>query len=156
MEERYGGVLDNAQHQTPVLQDMVNRFNAALAAGQTPEIKAMNWTGDYDPSDGTSLLQSGGYELLDIETIRDIREVESLLRQLVVAANRAQQRSDALILPNLDKNPAAFYDPATHRLRASYEWLPLAREDMRDDFKALQDSCTKLLAHVKAERARGR
>ena len=156
VEDRYTGVLDNARRQVPELQKIIDDFGAKLAAGQMPEVKPIGWIGDYDPSDGTSLLQSGGYDLLDIETIRDIREAESLLRELVSEALHAQQRSDALILPNRGKDPSLFYDPATHQLRESYDWVPKAYKDLKDSFEALQASCTKLLAQVRAERARGR
>ena len=156
VEERYTGVLANAREQATKLRGRTDEFNAKLAAGQMPEIKPISWTGDYDPSDSTGLLQSGGYDLLEVETIRGIRDVESTLRQMVGAALRAQQRSDAMILPNRGKDPFVFYDPATHQLRESYDWVPKVYEDLKGGFETLQDSCTKLLAQVRAERERGR
>ena len=57
------------------------------------------------------MLQSGGFDLLDIETVRDIRAVEGSLRQLLEIARHDQQLSDALILPNLEKPPAVFLRP---------------------------------------------
>ena len=156
VEERYQGVLDNAREQSAKMRGKIDDFNAKLAAGQMPEIKPFAWIGDYDPSDGTGLLQSGGYDLLQIETIRDIREVESVLRGMGGTALHAQQRSDALILPNRGKDPAVFYDPATHRLREPYDWVPTAYEDLKDGFEELQSQCTKLLAQVRADREHGR
>ncbi len=155
VEDRYTGVRGNALEQSAVLHGKIDEFNAKLAAGQMPEVKPISWTGDYDPSDSVGLLQSGGYDLLDVETIRDMRGVESTLRHLVSVATRAQQRSDALILPNRGKDPAVFYDPATHQLRESYDWVPKVYEDLKEDFEALQTSCTKLLAQVHAEREHG-
>ena len=156
MEDHYKSVLDNSNAQVVVLREKIGVFNAKLTAGEMPEIKPITWQGDYDPSDITSLLQSGGFDLLDIETIRDLRDVESTLRQLVAGAQHAQQRSDALILPNLGKNPSAFYDPATHQLRETYDWLPKVYEGLEEGFEALQASSEKLLAQVRAERARER
>ena len=75
---------------------------------------------------------------------------------MVGVAVHAQQRSDALILPNRDKDPSVFYDPATHRLHETYDWLPKAYESLEEGFEALQSSCTKLLAQVRAEQARDR
>ena len=156
MEDHYKVVLDNSNAQLAALREKIAAFNARLADGQMPEVKAISWQGDYDPSDMTSLLQSGGFDLLDIETIRDLQDVESVLRQQVSVALHAQQRSDALILPNLGKNPSAFYDPNTRRLREPYEWLPKTVEDLRAGFEQLQASSTKLLARVRAERAQDR
>ncbi len=156
VDERYQGVLDNARTQTAALGKIVADFDAKTAAGQMPEIKPIGWVGDYDAADGIGLLQSGGYELLDIETIRDIRNTESSLRQLTSLATHAQQRSDTLILPNRGKDPTVFYDPATHRLRESYDWVPKAYEDLRKGFEDLEGDCTKLLAQVHAERGRAR
>ncbi len=156
VEEQYQGVLDNSQKQAVKLRGTIDAFNRKLAAGETPEIKPIGWTGDYDPSDMTSLLQSGGYDLLDIETIRDMRDVESTVRQMISIATHAQQRSDALILPNLGKDASTFYDPATHRLREPYAWVPAVDKAMEDSLEDLQTECTKLLAQVKAERARKR
>ena len=156
MEDHYASVLENSNVQVAALREKVGVFNAKLAAGEMPEIKPITWRGDYDPSDMTSLLQSGGFDLLDIATIRDLQEVESTLRQLVAGAQHAQQRSDALILPRLGENPSAFYDPATHRLREAYDWLPEAYKGLEEGFEALQSSSTKLLAQVRAEQARGR
>ncbi len=130
-------------------------FDRKLAAGQMPEVKPVGWTGDYDPSDSASVLQSGGYDLLEIDTIRDMRDSESTLRQLVSSALHAQQRSDALILPNRGKAPSMFYDPETHQLREPYEWLPVFYREMVDDFEELQSRCAKLLAQVRADRERG-
>ena len=156
VEGRYAEVLDNTRQQIVALSGKIGDFNAKLAAGQMPEVTTLTWVGDYDPSDSTGLLQSGGYDLLDVETIRDLREAESSQRQLVSVAVHAQQRSDALILPNRGKGPAVFYDPDTRRLREPYEWLPKAYTDMKDNFEELQAKCTKLLAQVRTERARNR
>ena len=156
VEERYTGVLDNSRKQGTALRSKIDEFNAKLAAGEMPEIKPIGWTGDYDPSDMAGLLQSGGYDLLDIETIRDIQEVESTVRQMVGVATHAQQRSDALILPNRGKDASVFYDSATHRLRESYDWVPEVYENLKEEFDALQTDCTKVLEQVRAERAKGR
>ena len=78
------------------------------------------------------------------------------MRQMVGVATHAQQRSDALILPNRGKDAAAFYDPATHRLRESYDWVPEVYRVLKEDFDVLQTDCAKLLEQVRAERERGR
>ena len=155
VEEQYTEVLNNSREQAAALRKITDEFDAKLAAGQMPEVKPINWVGDYDPSDVASLLQSGGYDLLDIKTIRDLREVEGTVRQMVGITAHAQQRSDALILPNRGKDAAVFYDLATHRLREPYDWVPEVYKALGEDFDALQTECTKLLEQVKAERARG-
>ena len=105
-------------------------FNQRVEAGEMPAVKAFLWTTDYNSSELTGLLQSGGYTLLEIKTVRSLQDVDGTLREMVALALHDQQLSDALILPNLEKGPAAFYDPFTRHLRPC---LRLVRRFRRPD-----------------------
>ena len=86
--------------------------------------------------------------------MRDIREVEGTLRQMVALLHNSQQHSDALILPNLDKPPAFFYDPATKQLRPSYGWYTDFFEIELGLYKQIHRQLDTLLTQLRAERAR--
>src|SRR5207302_6480766 len=44
-------------------------FQRSLAAGEMPPVRPFVFTTDYSPGDFATLLQSGGIELLDVETL---------------------------------------------------------------------------------------
>ena len=100
------------------------------------------------------MLQSGGFDLLEIQTVRDIREVEGTLRQMVAVVHHDQQISDALVLPNLDKPPEFFYDPTTRQLRPSDAWYTEFYEIELDFYGQLHRELGTLLTQLRAERAR--
>ncbi|MEY2490997.1 MAG: hypothetical protein QOC70_2939 [Verrucomicrobiota bacterium] len=47
----------------------LNEFVTQLAKGEMPEITAISWATSFNPDERNWLLQAGGLELLDIETI---------------------------------------------------------------------------------------
>ena len=83
---------------------------------------------DYNPSDFATLLQSGGVQLLDVETLTALRNDESVIRWGLSRMARYQKLSDELIVPNLDQDISFFYDPATRKLRKRFEIYPEALE----------------------------
>ena len=155
VDQYYSGVLDNARSEAPKLRKVPEDFRSRAAAGEMPAVSPSHWRSDYDASDSLSVLQSGGYDLLAVETVRDLRDVEGTLRPLVAAIARTQRLSDTLILPNLGGGPAVFYDPSTRQLRESYAWYVEAFDDEAEFFEELQPKIAKLLEQVRAERRRG-
>ena len=140
---------DSAKKQLDALAQQID-------AGAMPAIRPLNFDTDYDPADMASVMSSGGFDLLEIETVRLIKNTEATQRLMLGLARHDQQLSDALILPNLDKNPAFFYDPATHKLRPTYAWYAEFFPKMLQDFNDLRPQVEKLLAQVRAERNRNR
>jgi len=55
-------------------------FQRALDAGEMPLLHPFVFTTDYNPGDFATLLQSGGIELLDVETLTALRNDESVIR----------------------------------------------------------------------------
>jgi hypothetical protein len=47
----------------------VAEFRRALAAGEMPPVRPFSFTTDYSASDTSSLLQAGGYDVLDVKTL---------------------------------------------------------------------------------------
>src|SRR6478672_3828043 len=102
------------------------KFQRALGAGEMPPLHPFVFTTDYSPGDFATLLQSGGTELLDLETRTALRYDESVIRWGLSRLQRYQKLSDELIVPNLDQDISFFYDPGTRKLRKPFEIYPQA------------------------------
>src|SRR5882757_5759041 len=103
-------------------------FRRALDAGEMPPVRPFLFITDYSPSDLATMLQSGGVQLLDVQTLRALRNDESVIRWGLARMARYQKLSDELIVPNLDRDVSFFYDPATRKLRKQFEIYPEALE----------------------------
>ena len=55
-------------------------FRRGLDAGVMPQLHPFVFTTDYSPGDFATLLQSGGIQLLDLETLTALRNDESVIR----------------------------------------------------------------------------
>ena len=101
-------------------------FQRALDAGEMPPLQPFVFITDYSPSDFATMLQSGGNQLLDLQTLMALRNDESVIRWGLSGMARYQKLSDELIVPNLDQDISFFYDPATKKLRKRFEIYPEA------------------------------
>jgi len=91
-------------------------FQRALDAGEMPPLHPFVFTTDYSPGDWATMLQSGGVQLLDVQTLMAVRNDESVIRWGLSRMARYQKLSDELIVPNLDQDISFFYDSATKKL----------------------------------------
>ena len=55
-------------------------FRRALDGGEMPPLRPFVFTTDYSPGDFATWLQSGGTQLLDLETLTALRNDESIIR----------------------------------------------------------------------------
>jgi hypothetical protein len=129
-------------------------FRRALGAGEMPPLEPFVFTTDYSPTDWATILQSGGVQLLDVQTLMAVRNDESVIRWGLSRMARYQQLSDALIVPNLDQDISFFYDPATNKLRKRFEIYPQALEATVKFANELERSNSELLKRIQAERRR--
>jgi len=129
-------------------------FRRALGAGEMPPLEPFVFTTDYSPTDWATILQSGGVQLLDVQTLMAVRNDESVIRWGLSRMARYQQLSDALIVPNLDQDISFFYDPATKKLRKRFEIYPQALEATVKFANELERSNFELLKRIQAERQR--
>ena len=150
--EWYNGIDREAERTKKMGAD----FDRQVDEGKMPALEAFNWYSDYNPADVTGLLQSGGFDLLDVDTIRSLKEVDGTLRRMVGIIQHDQQLSDALLLPNMDQDRQWFYDPATKHLRAPYRWYQTFFKGQSERYAELHDNLKTLLEKVRAERARNR
>jgi hypothetical protein len=127
-------------------------FERALEAGEMPPLRPFVFTTDYSPGDFATMLQSGGIQLLDLETLTALRNDESVIRWGLSRMARYQKLSDELIVPNLDQDISFFYDPATKKLRKKFEIYPEALQATVKFANELERTHTELLKRIQGER----
>jgi nitrogen fixation-related uncharacterized protein len=129
-------------------------FRRALDAGEMPPLHPFVFTTDYSPGDFATMLQAGGIQLLDLETLTALRNDESVIRWGLSRMARYQKLSDELISPNLDQDISFFYDPATKKLRKRFEIYPEALDARLKFANDLERTHTELLKQIQVERQR--
>ena len=129
-------------------------FRRALDAGEMPPLRPFVFTTDYSPGDFAALLQSGGIQLLDLETLTALRNDETIIRWGLSRMARYTKLSDELLVPNLDQDITFFYDPATKKLRRRFEMYPEALDATVKFANELERTHTELLKRIQAERQR--
>jgi hypothetical protein len=129
-------------------------FRRALGAGEMPPLEPFVFTTDYSPTDWATILQSGGVQLLDVQTLMAVRNDESVIRWGLSRMAWYQKLSDDLIVPNLDQDISFFYDPATKKLRKRFEIYPQALDATVKFANQLEQSNSELLKRIQAERQR--
>jgi len=131
-------------------------FQRALDAGEMPPLQPFVFITDYSPGDFATMLQSGGNQLLDLETLTALRNDESVIRWGLSGLARYQKLSDELIVPNLNQDVSFFYDPATKNLRKQFQIYPEALQATVKFASDLERTHTELLKQIQAERQRNR
>ena len=129
-------------------------FQRALNAGEMPPLQPFVFITDYSPTDWATMLQSGGVQLLDVQTLMAVRNDESVIRWGLNGMARYQKLSDELIVPNLNQDISFFYDPATRKLRKQFEIYPEALQANVKFANDLERTHTELLKQIQAERQR--
>src|SRR6266487_5943205 len=140
--------INRAKEEEPAAAE----FRRALDAGEMPPLRPFTFITDYSPSDLATMLQSGGVQLLDVQTLRALRNDESVIRWGLARLARYQKLSGELLVPNLDQNISFFYDPATKKLRKQFEIYPEALQATVKFANDLEHTHTELLKRIQAER----
>lgn len=154
LENEVTQAIDSATTERDREAKTVAAFRQALDSGQMPTLRPFSFTSDYSATDKATLLQSGGYELLDVKTLIAIRKVESTLRGGLTAIEHYQKLSDELIVPNLDQDISFFYDPTTKKLRNRFAGYTEALERVRQFFDDYVKAENELLGQIRVERRR--
>lgn len=152
LESEANETIANMTSQRATNQRDLAEFRRALTAGEMPRLGTFSFSSDYSATDTATLLQSGGYQLLDIKTIFALRKVESVERGGLSIIQHIEKLSDELIAPNLDQDISFFYDPATKKLRKRFALYPSALAaivQFFDDYVAAEKG---LLQQLHAER----
>jgi hypothetical protein len=133
---------------------VATEYRRALDAGETPPLHPFVFITDYNPADFATMLQAGGIQLLDLETLTALRNDESVIRWGLSRMARYQKLSDELIVPNLDQDISFFYDANTKKLRKRFEIYPQALQETVNFANELERTHTELLKRIQAERQR--
>src|SRR6266702_6607843 len=127
-------------------------FRRARDTGEMPPLQPFVFITDYSPIDWATMLQSGGVQLLEVQTLMAVRNDESVIRWGLSRMAWYQKLSDELIVPNLDQDISFFYDPATKKLRKRFEIYPDALDANVQFANELERTHTELLKRIQAER----
>ena len=149
------GIASNRENRARQ-QQRAEEFQRALDAGEMPPLSPFVFITDYNPGDIATMLQVGGIQLLDLETLTALRHDEDVIRWGVSRMARYQKLSDELIVPSLDQSPSFFYDPAGGKLRKQFEIYPEALHAVVTFADELDQAHTHLLERIQAERQRNR
>ena len=152
LERLLGQGIESGKTNASKEEQQAATFQHALDAGEMPLLRPFVFTTDYSPGDFATLLQSGGIELLDVETLTALRNDESVIRWGLSRMAHYQKLSDELIVPNLDQDISFFYDPATRKLRKRFEMYPEALQATVKFAHDLDRTHTELLKRIQAER----
>jgi hypothetical protein len=147
------GIESNKTNRVKQIQRAAD-FQRALDAGEMPPLRPFVFITDYNPGDFATMLQAGGFQLLDLETLTALRNDEAVIRWGLQRMSRYQKLSDELIVPNLDQDISFFYDPATKKLRKRFEIYPEALQETVNFANDLERTHNQLLKQIQAERQR--
>jgi hypothetical protein len=154
IEQTLGEGIESNKVSRAKEQQQVAEFRRALDAGEMPRLHPFVFTTDYSPGDFATILQSGGIQLLELETLTALRKDESVIRWGLSGMARYQKLSDELIVPNLNQDISFFYDPTTKKLRKQFEIYPEALQATVKFANDLERTHTALLKQIQAERQR--
>jgi hypothetical protein len=99
-------------------------FQRALDAGEMPPLQPFVFITDYSPSDWATMLQSGGVQVLDVQTLMAVRNDESVIRWGLSRMAWYQKLSDELIIPNLDRTFPSFTIPPPRNCENDSRFIP--------------------------------
>ena len=154
LEQQLREGIDSGKINRAKQEQKAAQFRRALDAGEMPPLEPFVFTTDYSPTDWATMLQSGGIQLLDVQTLMAVRNDESVIRWGLSRMARYQKLSDEQIVPNLDQDISFFYDPATKKLRKRFEIYPEALDTRVKFATELERTNTELLKRIQAERQR--
>ena len=154
LEQKVSEELESVRSQGAKQKQATAEFQRALDAGEMPPLRALAYAPDYSPTDVATLLQAGGVELLSAKTLIALRESESLLRGSLSRLLHYEKLSDELIAPNLEREAAFFYDPATKKLRKQFEFYTRAAATAEAYFRDMERIQQRLLDQIQDERHR--
>jgi len=152
LEQQLGEGIDSGKINRAKQEQKAAKFRRALDAGEMPPLQPFVFITDYSPTDWATMLQSGGVQLLDVETRMAVRNDESVIRWGLSRMAWFQKLSDELIVPNLDQDISFFYDPVTKKLRKRFEIYPDALAANVQFANELERTHIQLLKRIQAER----
>ena len=150
LEHEVGPSVQDIKTAVTQIQASTEDFDRRLAAGEMPHLGVSYGLSGYSASDDATLLQAGGLELLDAETLDAVRKVNELQRNLAESFHNNFELGIFLLGSREDED---FYDSATRQLRRQYKWYPAIMHSILKTAQELLAAEEKLLALIQARRA---
>lgn len=162
--QRRGQILDAIERQVSAkVNDLAQNvdegrtelaeFDRKLAAGEKPSLGIQYSNASYSPSEDATLLQAGGLELLDVQTLESFRKVNTLERALN-SLTHDQFQMELTMLGN--QAGGEFYDPDTRQLRDHFKWYPVVLHEVLSTAEALLAAEQELLTRIQTNQHHGR
>ncbi len=121
----------------------------SIEVGAMPPLVALNLNaGDTGTGLWEALLQSGGLDVLDAQTIAMMQRYFAMLSSGVEAATELRTLINEQLYPSLGRAPSEFYDTATGALRPKYGWYPLRLQRVRSVTASIDVAGDQVLAHL--------
>ena len=153
LERQVSGHQHELENEIAEVEPQLNAFRQQVDQGGMPQLGIMLTSPSYDASDNATLLQAGGLELLDIESLELLRKVDDERRGLVETLHNLFELSLAELT---NHNPGDFYDPVTRKLKSQYSWYPDVEMIILKQAKDVVAAEKALLAHIRAVQDPGR
>jgi len=127
-------------------------FIEAYENDEMPILKAIPMGGSGLSSEfWSAMLQAGGLEVLDIETISNIESYYTTLRFAVGKITTFDQIITNQLVPNLDNDLEEFYNLEDKRLRKRYDWYPEMLLETNRQLKRVSEAANSLATLLETE-----
>jgi hypothetical protein len=144
------------ENEQTLIDEALTDFNRRLNKGEMPELVYINVNSSYDSTFSLSFFQAGAGELLEVDTLRQVRAVEKDSKLAAEDIRHFQELSASVLVPQLNHERTFFYDPATRTLLPQYAWYPAAFQDMVDYCNKIRPEIDELRKRINEERKRNR
>lgn len=130
----------------PLVSAVIDSFINAHDRGERPEIGhfGLRVTG-VNARAWEAMLQSGGVDVLPVDFVLMVEDFYDTVEKIDQTSAEARQMSAHLVLPNLDRGSDFFYDPATDRLKAPYQWYIAAMRGFMQDIREIRQKSEAVL-----------
>ncbi len=131
----------------PSLYDSIyHTFINAEKNLEQPEIPFRNISFNYNEGIWNLAIDKN---VFDPELTISIGELLSTIQILKKYSERHHEFNKLILLPDLDKEPSAFYDPVTKRLRKKHQWYSKNINTLKFTFEKLIYQCADLKEKLK-------
>ncbi len=121
----------------------------SIEAGAMPPLVALNVSaGETGIGMWEAMLQSGGLDVLDAQTIGLMQRYFAIIASGVEAGDEFRTLVNNQLYPNLGREPDEFYDTSTGALRPKYGWYPRRLQRVRRVVGTLNDAGDEVLIHL--------
>ena len=126
-------------------------FLKRYEAGEMPEVQFFQLPEFNSTQVWMGILQAGGGEVLDTETLRNLENL-IILNEISISQHRLfNDIMREQVLSSIDNPATHFYDLETKKLRKSYAWLPYYLQQIQGLSKAVPGALANLRASLEAE-----